>query len=163
MIALQREPLTASAFAAFGDVIELAGPDPIIINQGFAQRFNDRARVDVSSEGGQVNVSLLLTKPRALPLDVRLMERHPLGTQIFYPLQNRPWTVLVCAEPRDFGSYRAFEAAGRQGVNYVRNAWHHPLLAHEEESRFMIVDRIGPGNNLEEYWLPDSAGVVLTA
>ncbi len=107
-------------------------------------------------------MSLLLTNPRALPLDVRLMERHPLGTQIFYPLQDRPWTVLVCTDPRDHGSYRAFAATGRQGINYARNAWHHPLLAHDAESRFMIIDRIGPGNNLEEYWLPEDAGVVLT-
>ena len=56
------------------------------------------------------------------------MERHPLGSQIFHPLQDRPWLVVVCADPLDAGSYRAFHATGLQGINYGRNVWHHPLL-----------------------------------
>jgi ureidoglycolate lyase len=80
------------------------------------------------------------------------MERHPLGSQIFYPLQDEPWLVLVCTNPRDPASYRAFKASGRQGINYARNAWHHPLLVLKPQ-RFFVVDRKGPGNNLEELWL----------
>ncbi len=56
------------------------------------------------------------------------MERHPLGSQAFVPLQDRPWLVVVCAAPDDLASYRAFTATGLQGVNYARNVWHHPLL-----------------------------------
>jgi ureidoglycolate lyase len=51
-------------------------------------------------------------------------------------------------------SYRLFQATGTQGVNYARNAWHHPLLVHNA-SRFMIIDRKGAGNNLEEILLSD--------
>jgi ureidoglycolate lyase len=80
------------------------------------------------------------------------MERHPLGSQMFYPLQDRPWLVLVAEDVQDMASYRAFTASGRQGVNYARNVWHHPLLALDPESRFLILDRKGPGNNLEEVW-----------
>ena len=47
-------------------------------------------------------------------------------------------------------SFRAFRATGRQGINYARNTWHHPLLVLEAESRFLVVDRKGPGANLEE-------------
>ena len=78
------------------------------------------------------------------------MERHPLGSQIFYPLQDRPWLVVVCGDPKDRTSFRAFSATGRQGINYARNAWHHPLLVLDAESRFLVVDRKGPGANLEE-------------
>lgn len=161
MISIKPVPLTAVGFKAFGDVVEVGGHAPIIINQGFAERFNDLASVDVTAESGRVNVSLVAAKLRALPMDVRIMERHPLGTQIFYPLQDRPWTVVVCGDPRDHGSYRAFTASGRQGINYARNTWHHPLIAHDAESRFIIIDRTGPGNNLEEFWLPDGARVVI--
>ena len=159
MIILKPAPLTAVAFKSFGDVVEMGGLEPIIINQGFAERFNDLATVDVTAEGGRMNVSLVAAKPRTLPMDVRIMERHPLGTQIFYPLQDRPWTVVVCGDPRDYDSYRAFTAGGRQGINYARNTWHHPLLGHDSENRFIIIDRTGPGNNLEEFWLPEGAGV----
>jgi ureidoglycolate lyase len=146
------EPLTREAFTPFGDVIEMSGAEIININQNFAQRFNDLAQIDVMSEGGTVNISLAAAMPRPQPIAIKLMERHPLGSQIFYPLQDEPWLVLVCTNPRDPASYRAFKASGRQGINYARNAWHHPLLVLKPQ-RFFVVDRKGPGNNLEELWL----------
>jgi ureidoglycolate lyase len=30
--------------------------------------------------------------------------------------------------------------------------WHHPLLVLNADCRFLVVDRKGPGNNLEEVW-----------
>jgi len=155
MRSLRPEPLTRAAFAAFGDVIEMEGSAHVTINQGFAQRFNDLAQVDVGMEGGETNVSLFLGQPRPLPVAIKLMERHPLGSQAFIPLQNRPWLVLVAADVSDFASYRAFAASGLQGVNYARNVWHHPLLVFDADSRFLVVDRKGPGNNLEEVWFDD--------
>ena len=91
---LSPEPLTREAFRPFGDVIEMEGSAHVTINQGFAERFNDLAHMDVAAEGGSPNVSLFLGAPRGLPIEIRLMERHPLGSQIFYPLQDRPWLVL---------------------------------------------------------------------
>jgi ureidoglycolate lyase len=150
MTILRHAPLTANAFATFGDVIDLAHRVPLDINQGFAQRFDDMATVDVSSEGGSTNVSLFTAKPRPHPISINLMERHPLGSQLFYPLQNMPWFIVVCADPDDTQSYRAFSATGLQGINYHRNVWHFPLLVTNEGDRFIVVDRKGPGTNLEE-------------
>jgi len=140
------EPLTRTGFAPFGEVIETDGAQHFPINQGFAERFNDLASVDAEA----VNISIVLAKPRPKPIAITLMERHPLGSQIFYPLQDRPWLVLVCGDPKNVTSFRAFSATGRQGINYARNTWHHPLLVLEAESRFLVVDRKGPGANLEE-------------
>ena len=151
---LEVSPLTPEAFRPFGDVVEMEAADPLTINQGFALRFNDLAFIDVTSEGGATNVSLFLGTPRPVPIEIKVMERHPLGSQLFFPLQDRPWLVLVAEDAHDPKSYRAFRAGGRQGVNYARNVWHHPLLVLDPESRFLIVDRKGPGNNLEEVWLP---------
>ena len=152
---LKPEPLTAAAFSRFGDVIEMDGDPAMIINQGFARRFNDLAHVDVMLEGGSANISLFLGQPRPVPIEVKLMERHPLGSQAFIPLQDRPWLVLVCEDTSDFSSYRAFAATGQQGINYARGVWHHPLLVRDADSRFLIVDRKGSGNNSEEMWLKD--------
>ena len=149
------EPLTQAAFAQYGEVIDMAGHDSITINQGFAQRFNDLANADVTLEGGTTNVSLFLGQPRPVPVVIKLMERHPLGSQAFIPLQDRPWLIVVCGDIEDFSSFRAFSATGGQGINYARNAWHHPLLVNAADSRFLIIDRKGPGNNLEEVWLTD--------
>ena len=152
MPSLTPQPLTKAAFAAFGDVVETDGAAPIEINQGFARRCNGLANIDVTSGGAAVNISLFEAKPRPLPIEIKLMERHPLGSQLFMPLQDRPWLVLVCHDPRDAASYQAFTATGRQGVNYARNVLHHPLLVFDEASRFMVVDRM-TSDNLEEVWL----------
>jgi ureidoglycolate lyase len=150
MIELRPQPLTRETFARFGEVIETSGRTPLHINQGFALRFDDLANIDVSSEGGHVKTSLFIAKARPQPLTVTLMERHPLGSQLFHPLQDKPWVVLVCTKPQDPSSYRGFLASGQQGVNYARNTWHFPLIVFEDESRFIVVDRKGPGKNLEE-------------
>ena len=159
---LRPEPLTRDAFRPFGEVIEMEGSAHYTINQGFTERFNDVCLVDVAPEGGATNVSLFLSQPREAPVAIKLMERHPLGSQAFVPLQDRPWLVLVAVDAHDFASYRAFTATGRQGVNYARNTWHHPLLVLDAESRFLIIDRKGPGNNLEEVWFKEGEVFAVT-
>ncbi len=144
------ELLTKHAFAPFGDVIEIAGAEQRTINQGFASRFHDLAKIKMGD--GETIVSIFTAIPRPQPIAIKLMERHPLGSQLFYPLQNEDWYVLVCEDPRDGKTYRAFKASGTQGVNYNPNTWHHPLLV-TNESRFLILDRKGAGINLEELWL----------
>lgn len=161
MITLRPAPLTKTAFAPFGDVVEMEGARHYPINQGFAERCNDLAHVDVTAEGGAVNVGIVTADPRPLPIVIKLMERHPLGSQIFFPLQDRDWLVLVAGDLDEAASFRAFRASGRQGINYARNAWHHPLLVFDEGQRFLVVDRKGPGNNLEEVWFPESRKIVL--
>ena len=155
MVTLKPEPLTAKAFAPFGDVVEMEGAKHFPINQGFAERFNDLACVDVMTDGGSVNVSIVSAIVRPQPIALKLMERHPLGSQIFYPLQDRPWLIVVCVDPHDDKSFRTYRATGRQGINYARNTWHHPLLVLDAGSRFLIVDRKGPGANLEEVWFDE--------
>ena len=159
---LRPVPLTRKDFKPFGDVIEMEGSAHYTINQGFTERFNDLCLVDVAAEGGTTNVSLFLGQPRPAPIAIKLMERHPLGSQAFLPLQDRPWLVLVAEDVHDHSSYRAFTATGQQGVNYARNVWHHPLLVMDADSRFLIIDRKGPGNNLDEVWLGDGEVFGLT-
>jgi ureidoglycolate lyase len=151
---LTAEPLTAEAFAPFGDVIQTAGHVPRMINEGTCERFDDLALVDVLANGGQPLLSIFKAAPRPLPFEVRVLERHPLSSQAFYPLDSQPFLVVV-AENDGTGTpwsrgIRAFRAAGNQGVSYRRNTWHHALLAIGQTSRFLVVDRGGPGENCDE-------------
>lgn len=149
---LSPKPLTQEAFARFGDVIELPGAQHFPINKGFTERHHDLADVDVQMSDGHALISIFRCQPRPSPLQLDLMERHPLGSQAFYPLQDRDWLVVVAGEddPCDPDNLHAFHATGRQGVNYARNTWHHPLLVLQPDSDFLVVDRGGPGDNLEE-------------
>jgi ureidoglycolate lyase len=151
MTELRPVPLTREAFAPFGDVIQLEGAKHFAINAGTAERFHDLARIDVATQGGIPLVSLFRAQPRPLPIELALMERHPLGSQAFIPMTDRPYLVVVAQDDGGRpGPLQAFITRGWQGVNYARNVWHHPLLALGEAGDFLVVDRGGEGNNLEE-------------
>ncbi|WP_250533931.1 ureidoglycolate lyase [Caballeronia sp. AZ10_KS36] len=157
MKTLAIEPLTRAAFEPFGDVIELDGAKQIPINLGTTIRFHDLCRVDVTDEGGRALVNLFRGQPRVLPFEVKMMERHPLGSQAFIPLDERPYLVVVApAGDLDESQIRAFVTRGWQGVNYAKGVWHHPLIALDKVSDFIVVDRGGDGLNLNEQDLRES-------
>ena len=149
-IHLSVEPLTAQAFKPYGEVIEVSDAGrQFSINQGFAVRHHDLARVDVASAGGHPLVSIFRAQPRQFPLQLLLLERHPLGSQAFMPLSAQPYLVVVAAAaavPAP-ASVRCFLAQAGQGVNYARGVWHHPLIALQTQSDFLVIDRGGaPGD-----------------
>ena len=156
-ILLRAQPLTATAFAPFGEVIETTGHTPRWINEGTSQRFDDLAHVDVSEEGGRPVISIFKALPRPLPLPIEVLERHPQSSQAFFPLEQLPFLVVVAG---DGGTplaqrVRAFRATGLQGVNYRRNTWHHALIALDRTVHFLVVDRAGPGENCEQQRIDD--------
>ena len=163
-IILKPAALTAEAFAPFGDVIEIRGRQPRWINEGTCERFDDVAQPDVLAAGGRPAISIFRAAARQLPFHVKVLERHPLSSQAFIPLDGLPFLVVV-AEPGDAplsGRIHAYRSSGTQGVNYRRNTWHHALLALERTSHFLVIDRGGPGENCDETPV-DDAVVVVTA
>ncbi|MBF0677573.1 MAG: ureidoglycolate lyase [Devosia sp.] len=146
------EPLTAGAFAPFGQVIERQGAHHYPINAGMTERFHDLARVELGGVHARPLISIFHGKPYALPLSLTLVERHPLGSQAFYPISQASWLVIVAED--EGGTpvrLRAFRPGSDQGVNIAMNTWHGVLTPLERESEFLVVDRGGDGNNLEEY------------
>ncbi|MFP4043331.1 MAG: ureidoglycolate lyase [Rhodosalinus sp.] len=145
------EPLTAEAFAPFGDVLEATGAPDRIINQGRCGRWHDLARLDFGA--GRAGISLFEAEARSLPLTLEMMERHPLGAQAFLPMRADPFLVVVAPDAGGApGRPRAFLTDGAQGVNYLRGTWHGVLTPLAAPGRFAVVDRIGEGRNLEEHW-----------
>ena len=160
-IILAAEPLTAHAFAPYGDVIETREDSPFqTINRGFARRFDGLAAIDTAAEGGTTALAIVRARPHALPFNVAMLERHLLGSQAFVPLSRQAYLVVVApAGPvPDASALRCFLCANGRGVNYARGTWHHPLLAIGAESDFLVIDRAGSsgGVDCEEHWLRDA-------
>lgn len=156
---LKPVPLTAEGFAPYGDVIELSdGAVQKIINYGHTVRFHDLARLDLGAQDGQPLVSIFRSTPLPHPIAVRVIERHPLSSQAFYPLSRHPYLVVVAGKGKfDIGNLKAFVAAPGQGVNYHKGTWHHYSLALEDVSDFLVIDRGGPEKNCDEVFLEDDA------
>ena len=136
-VQLEAHPLSREAFAPFGDVIETDGARHFSINAGAIERFHDLATVDVGTEeGGRPLISIAqCNQASELPYEVPFVERHPLGSQAFIPLDDTPLLVVVAppGEEVKAGEVRAFISNGRQGVNYRPGTWHIPLISVKEE------------------------------
>ena len=158
-------PLTAEAFAPYGDVLEASG-DFRLINEGLCKRHLDRAHLDFGPEG-RAGISIFSATPRSLPYGFDLVERHPEGSQAFIPMTQHPFLVIVTASPD--AKPRAFLTNGAQGINLHRGIWHGVLTPLHAPGLFAVVDRIGTTPNLEEHtfalpWVVDRApGISPTA
>ncbi|SNX70977.1 ureidoglycolate lyase [Cereibacter ovatus] len=148
------ESLSAKTFAPFGDVLDTSGPPDRMINAGLCGRWHDRARLDFGA-GGRAGLSIFQAQPRSLPYPLDLVERHPDGSQAFLPMTQNPFLVIVAPDEAGRpGRPRAFLTAAGQGVNLLRGTWHGVLTPLAAPGLFAVIDRIGPGTNLQEHRFP---------
>ena len=162
---LDIQPLDKAAFAPFGTVIETDGAKQISINQGTTTRFDAMSAVDSEEAGGRTIISLFRGNCRPEPIEIHLLERHPLGSQAFMPLSQHEWLVVVAhgnaaGDAPDFSTLVCFKASGIQGVSYNRGTWHHPLLTLQASQDFLVIDRQGDGHNLDEVWHDGPAAII---
>ena len=139
-------PLESKAFAPFGDVLAIGSEqEQRRINDGHTIRFHDLAQLTLNADGGRPTINIFRSTPLPRPLMLKMMERHPLSSQAFYPLGDSPWLVVV-APPGEWVKtrVRAFLARPDQGVNYHPGTWHHYSLALNTVSDFLVIDRAGP-------------------
>lgn len=147
---IQAVPITADAFAPFGDLLDTSGTPDKIINQGKCGRYHDRAQLDFAD--GRAGVSLFDAEPRAFPYLLDLVERHPSGSQCFVPMTMAPFLVIVAEDKGDVpGVPQAFVTEPGQAINFHRGTWHGVLTPLSAPGLFAAIDRVGPGANLEEH------------
>ena len=152
MIKVYTQPLSQELFAPFGDVIEVSGTPDKMINKAMCGRFHDRAHLQTDPEG-RLGLSLFQSQSFALPLMLEMVERHPLGSQAFIPMHQNPFLVIVAPDQAGQpGTPLAFVTNGAQAVNIGRDIWHGVLTPLADPGLFTVIDRIGSGNNLEEFW-----------
>jgi ureidoglycolate lyase len=156
MRTLTAEPLTREAFAPFGQIIEIAGAHHYAINSGNCERYHDLAKVELGGVHARPLISIFHASHFVLPYTLTLVERHPLGSQAFYPLSANPFLVIVAPDESGTpGTPRAFLTSPGQGINIAMNTWHGVLTPLIADADFLVVDRGGDGNNLEEHVYAD--------
>ena len=136
---LHSQLISVAAFAPFGDLISTEGAPDTLINQGLCGRFHDRARLDFGD--GRAGVSLFDAEPRSLPYQLEMIEH---GFLIVVAADNAGVPGVPCA----------FRTLPGQAVNFHRGTWHGVLTPLQAPGLFAVVDRIGSGENLEEYHFP---------
>ncbi|MDH6167634.1 ureidoglycolate lyase [Variovorax boronicumulans] len=140
---LVAQPLTTTAFAPFGKVIEAPAGEGRPINGGNARRFDLVGDLQLDADGGRPMLALFRAQARSFPHEVSEMERHALGSQTFVPLGERRFVIVVARAgdaPASADDLAAFITNGHQGVVLAPGTWHHALLA-VDAGDFVVIER----------------------
>ena len=148
-IIIEPKPINKENFSKFGDMITTENIKPVDINNGYAKRFDDIAKVDTSNNNGETTISIFSALKRSFPMKIDMMEKHPLGSQAFIPMKETTFLTLVApeAEKLEIDKIESFIVPKGKGVNYKTGVWHFPLIS-TEDMDFLVVDRKGSGENL---------------
>ena len=149
-ITITPKKITKENFAKFGDLITTDDIKPISINDGYAKRFDGIANLDTSKDNGETTISIFSAIKRKFPMNIDMMEQHPLGSQAFIPMKETTFLSFVApnADKPDLDKIEAFIIPPGLGINYKTGIWHFPLIA-TEDMNFLVVDRKGSGDNLK--------------
>jgi ureidoglycolate lyase len=131
---LRAQPLTASAFAPFGEVLE----PPASAGRSY---FEDALANRRPSARPSLSLSRVMPSP-AGPLIARVMERHEHSSQSFIALEAARWLVMVApsdaAGSPDMARAEAFVCGQGQGITYRADVWHHPLTVLDAPASFAV-------------------------
>ena len=149
-ITITPKKISKENFAQFGELITTDDIKPISINDGYAKRFDGIANLDTSKDNGEATISIFSALKRTFPMNIDMMEQHPLGSQAFIPMKETTFLSFVApdGDKPDLNKVEAFIIPPGLGVNYKTGTWHFPLIS-TEDMNFLVVDRKGSGDNLK--------------
>ena len=151
-IIIKPKKITRKNFKKFGDLICTKKIRPININNGYAKRFDNLCKINTSLRKGNTIVSIFSAKKRKFPMIIKMMEKHPLGSQAFIPMNETKFFVFVAPKGKkpNINSIKSFLVPKQTGINYKPGIWHFPLIS-TKNMNFLVIDRKGIGNNLKIY------------
>lgn len=137
--------LSREAYEKYGTVIAADESLPFkFANMGTAKRFNKLCQLEnLRSDKAKLNLCVFRCSPlTALPLELRLLEKHEYSTQVFMPMADKStYLAIVCLgkDKPDLSTLRAFLVEGSQGVSYYPGVWHYPMTALYEQIDFSCL------------------------
>ena len=148
-IIIKPKKITSKNFKKFGEVISAKKIKPININNGYAKRFDNLCKINTSLKKGNTIMSIFSSRKRRFPMNIKMMEKHPLGSQAFIPMKETKFLVFVAPKGKkpNVKKIESFIIPKQTGINYKPGIWHFPLIS-TKNMNFLVIDRKGIGNNL---------------
>ncbi len=128
---IKPKPITKENFKKFGDMITTADIKPIEINNGYAKRYDGIANLNTKRDNGDSTISIFSALKRSFPM------KETTFLAFVAPEGDKP----------DLNKIESFIIPTGIGVNYNPGIWHFPLIS-TEDMNFLVVDRLGEGDNL---------------
>jgi len=144
-IIIKPKKITRKNFKKFGDLISTKKVKSISINNGYANRFNDLCRINTSFKKGITITSIFSAKKRKFPINIKMMEKHPLGSQAFIPMKETKFLVFVAPNGGDL-KYRVFRVShcGEQNetdIDFLISALETILNNYQQTENHIILER----------------------
>ena len=148
-IIIKPKKITHKNFKKFGDVISTKKVKPTNINNGYAKKFANLCKINTSLKKGNTIMNIFSAKKRKFPINIKMMEKHPLGSQAFIPMSEAIFLVFVAPKGKKPNTKKieSFIVPKQTGINYKPGVWHFPLIS-TKNMNFLVIDRKGAGNNL---------------
>ena len=148
-IKIKPKKINKKNFNKFGQIIDTSKKKYFKINNGYAKRYDNLGKINTSSKNGKTIVSIFSAKKRRFPMKIDMMEKHPLGSQAFIPMNETSFLVFVAPKGNkpDLKKIESFRIPKQTGINLNPGIWHFPLIS-TKDMNFLVVDRNGKGNNL---------------
>ena len=159
---LNIKTITKDNFALYGDLITIRDKSSEDINQNTTQSFFDLANIEILGEDNNVRLNIFNTKKRIFPLNIDMLEMHPLSSQVFLPMNKTDFIVLVASiDPKpDLNKIECFKISNGDGINFKSCVWHFPLIS-IQDAKFITIDKKDAEKNIEIYKFTENEKFIL--
>jgi ureidoglycolate lyase len=141
-LGLRPEPLTPERFAPYGDVVAAGDGPASLVNDGRASRFDHLATLSHATGVRHPALAVYVVQPSVMPFSVSVFEHHPRSSQIFVPMADADFLVIVAPDKGgrpDVDRAEAFRPGPRTGIHYRSGIWHVPLAVFGREAAFAML------------------------
>ena len=149
---LQINKISKDNFSKYGQLVSTKDIESQNINEETTKSFYDLVNIEIYGDDKKCRVNIFKSIKRNFPLEINMLENHPLSSQAFIPLQKTNFIVVVApisSEP-DINLIETFLISPEEGINFKPKVWHFPLIA-TENSDFLTIDKKDSANNLTIY------------
>ena len=159
---LQIKKISKDNFSKYGQLISTQDFESQNINEETTKSFYDLVNIEIYGADKKCRVNIFKSIKRNFPLEINMLENHPLSSQAFIPLQKTNFIVVVApiSNKPDINLIETFLISPEEGINFKPKVWHYPLIA-TENSNFLTIDKKDSANNLEIYNFPNKDKIFL--
>ena len=154
--------ITKDNFSQYGDLITTRNKISEGINKNTTQSFFDLANIEILGEDNNARLNIFNAKKRIFPLNIDMLEMHPLSSPVFLPMSQTYFIVLVA--PIDIkpnlNKIECFKIFNGDGVNFKSGVWHFPLIS-TQDAQFITIDKKDAEKNIEIYKFTETEKFIL--
>ena len=149
---LNFKEITKENFSLYGDLITTRNKISEDINKNTTQSFFDLANIEILGEDNDARLNIFNANKRIFPLNIDMLEMHPLSSQVFLPMSKIDFIVMVAPidiKP-DLNKIEIFKVSNGDGVNFKSGVWHFPLIS-TQDAQFITIDKKDAEKNIDIY------------